>query len=287
MVQAVEQFRNDHGYIPPILDDDRDLFYPFNASDTGLATGTVNDWYSITSPAEYLVGYGHHYQDGYGIVPGGGTNKTWPAETPATGIRSPGPDGVWNATRNGGGGLGSRMLFNGAQGMENSPFPIDQGTVYGPYLEIGSERLLGALDENGNIVFPGDANYTADLPKVIVDDWGTPIRYYRQVYPWLAGPATAVNETVRFADRNGDGLHDPVGLDAIIALRPQQIPVGEETDSVNYDGVFFTDDTGDPTTSKGLRSAEFAFLSAGPDRRLNDERRVDEFNLDNIVEISR
>ncbi|MCA9295583.1 MAG: type II secretion system protein [Phycisphaerales bacterium] len=292
MSQSMQRFKEDHGYFPPVLDTDRDLFYPYDASDPSLTTETVNAWYSITSPAEYLVGYGHHYQDGYGKVPGASGATDWAEETPALGIRSPGADGVWNATRYGVGELRKRMLYAGtSQGSETAPYEFDSGQVYGPYLELSNDRLLGGLLVVGTmqtVVFPGEAGYTADLPKVIVDDWGTPIRYYRRPYPSTFGaPATSLGETIRFSDRDNDGLHDPVGLDAVIALRPFTFAQGKAVDSRNTGSAMFADADGDSSTTIELRSAEFAFLSAGADMRIVDDRRLDDFNKDNLVEVSK
>jgi prepilin-type N-terminal cleavage/methylation domain-containing protein len=292
MSQSMQRFKEDHGYFPPVLDDDRDLFYPYDITDPALEVDAVNEWYSITSPAEYLIGYGHHYEDGYGRVPGGSGATDWNEETPALGIRSPGADGVWNASRYGVGELSKRMLYAGtSQGSESAPYEFDSGQVYGPYLELGSDRLLGGLLEVGSmqtVVFPGEAGYTAELPKVIVDDWGTPIRYYRRSYPSTSGaPATALGDTVRFADRDSDGLHDPVGLDAVIALRPRAFAQGKAVDSRNTGSSMFADADGDTSTTVELRAAEFAFLSAGADKRIADDRRRDDFNKDNLVEVSK
>ena len=74
-------------------------------------------------------------------------------------------------------------------GSEFAPFPIDQGKVYGPYLELKDKRLLastkGNLDNRDRLIvyFPGEGNYDADDPKVIVDYWGSPLRFYRRPYP--------------------------------------------------------------------------------------------------------
>ena len=72
--------------------------------------------------------------------------------------------------------------------MGGSNSNIDRGKVYGPYLELKDESLLASTDgtvdaqERLQVSFPGDAGYNADNPKVIVDYWGNPIRYYRRLY---------------------------------------------------------------------------------------------------------
>ena len=136
--QALSRFKSDHGYYPPVLGDPSELTggqlgWPTTASATpktqiGFArdlmappinpsSGTTNtkvsqwapqeatalqNWYSLTSLAEYLIGAGDRSQDGYGIC--GELPDTVPTdplpgqrELPRAGIRSPGMDGVWGA----------------------------------------------------------------------------------------------------------------------------------------------------------------------------------------------
>ena len=76
--------------------------------------------------------------------------------------------------------------------------PSANGKVLGPYLELKDESIIdpwgpirtisvgsASIDPSSNAskVFPGDAGYDRNAPKVIVDAWGTPIRYYRRAYP--------------------------------------------------------------------------------------------------------
>ncbi|MEM7227961.1 MAG: type II secretion system protein [Planctomycetota bacterium] len=282
MSQAMQRFKADHGYLPPQLGVERHLLTPFVASDPALSVEVVSNYYSITTPAEYLVGYGHHYEDGYGRVPGGGANTSWASESPPVGIRSPGADGVWNATRYGTGLLNERMSYGpgAARGSETNPYEFDKGQVYGPYLDLSDDRLLGGLTDTLDVVFPGDGAYDDSLPKVIVDSWDQPIRFYRQTY--LPG---SIGQSVRFSDRDGDGIHDPVGLETVVPLRPFDLAAASGIDARNFDGTYFNDADGDSTTSSELKSAEFAFLSAGPDQRIDDTKRRDDFNRDNIVEV--
>ena len=93
MSQATSRFREDTGYLPPILDNDRGLVDAVPITDTTGSDGTPNylsqmqGWYSYTSPAEYLIGYGDQGEDGFGGDPNGTANRP--------GIRNPGSDGVW------------------------------------------------------------------------------------------------------------------------------------------------------------------------------------------------
>ena len=258
----------------------------------------MQEWYSVTTLAEYLIGYGNHHQDGYGYVE---STNDWQDETPPLGIRNPGRDGAWGAYRNDGSGadgtLAVRMLGPGNnRGTASDPFPIDQGRVYGPYITLDDRNLLastdGTLDANGRLrlYFPGDAGYDAQHPKVIVDRWGSPIRYFR--VPHLPGqPGLGYGSGI---DYDGDGsvdADDRPSLSDVRYLRPWDVATGMEAESR------FRDDSpvgsGDPTTSHALNSAQFALFSPGPDRAFNADIRhdlgvglaVEGLNQDNIVEI--
>ena len=101
-------------------------------------------------------------------------------------------------------------------------------------------------------------------PKVILDYWGTPIRYYRN--PYNGGDPGATIDSLDLAD--------------VFSLRPWSFKEG-----VLVEGV--ADSNGDRSSSSQLQSAEFALMSLGADRRQTPGTRVDqdEFNSDNIVEL--
>jgi type II secretory pathway pseudopilin PulG len=284
--QGLTRFKEDIGYNPPVLDLER---RPFHLFDNGVDLQT---WYSYTTLAEYMIGYGHHYEDGWGVVPDAGdTNKDWfeirntdSSESPATGIRHPGFDGVWGATRYSG-SLAERMRgADGSQGSESAPWPIDEGKVYGPYIETKTRDLLGSTDgtfdpitDRLNVYFPGEANYNEDDPKVLADYWGNPIRYYRRVYA-----IGALDTPYRTFDPNNPA---PTLADVFV-LRPYDVS--------GYASVTGLPDAstvipgGDPTTISSLRSAEFALFSPGPDRAFDRDirRDPDQLNVDNIVEVA-
>ena len=94
MVQGTERFEGDTGYLPPLLDNDRtalDGIEPcFRTGSDGPAyLNRMQGWYSYTSPAEYLLGYGPATQDG----------------ADGLGLRRPDDDGFWSATNGSGFGL--------------------------------------------------------------------------------------------------------------------------------------------------------------------------------------
>lgn len=277
--QGLIHFREDVGYLPPVLDTQRnirwaDLDDRTNGPDpTASATyeSQIQDWYSITSLAEYLIGYGDETEDGYD----------------GPGIRNPGTDGFWGATVSHGPIPGQPGTFEYRRAYFQSDISTTarQGQVYGPYLQLRDERLLGAVapgaeaNANGNyqVFFPGEAGYDASWPKVIVDYWGEPIRYYRKPYP-LGG----INRGYRAVRQSGDDFRaEPPTLADIYLLRPWQVR-GSEIDTR------FSDEADDTTATLDLQSAEFGLFSSGPDRRFDQRYRVDretEFNQDNIVEL--
>lgn len=264
--QALARFKADVGYYPPVLDENRDLLDPwgFDGIPQNADDVNPNNWYTETALADYLIGYGNEQQDGHG--------NPVDASKPAIGIRHPGSDGVWLATVNGAadGSLPSRNRGSG------NPF----GRVYGPYLELKDERLLasteGELDSRDRLIvyFPGEDNYDADDPKVIVDYWGSPLRFYRRPYP----PGALQSP---FLVRNPQTSLIP-SLADIFVLRPFEIKPGAAVDGV-HDTL-----NSDPSTTYALRSAEVALFSPGPDRSFDALGRRDEpaqFNADNIVEL--
>src|SRR5438552_9525784 len=196
--QGLVHFKAEIGYFPPVLganynsnppiQDYRRLvdwrggdYTPYNTDDITPPSpapppnnpnykNAVQKYYSYTSIAEYLIGWASHREDGYGRVPNLGDPQGWNSETPAVGIRHPGPDRVWGADV---GPVANRMKYGNANyGSVAAPYGFDKGRVYGPYFELKDERLMGAIngtDANGNpiIVFAGDvpAATFETLPK--------------------------------------------------------------------------------------------------------------------------
>ena len=298
MAAGLVQFKRDHGYLPPVLGDgaqfggagtpnnlpgwSRDVILAPNWSpnDPG-SIGQRQDWFSQTSPSEYLLGYGDRTGDGYGLV---GDITSAPLEspgyyeTPTLGFRAPGGDGAWGALFNPRQGFAALPGVYAARNPGNAGLPyvpdpangstaandtLVRGRIYGPYLELKDENLLGGLRPDGSVARPEDPDYQI-RPKVILDYWGTPIRYYRN--PYNGGDPSATTRSL--------------GLDDVFALRPWSFEEG-----VVVEGV--ADANGDRSSSPQLQSGEFALMSLGADRRGTPGTRVDEaeFNRDNIVEI--
>jgi len=296
---GLAQFNADFGYFPPVL-----ARKDTGAPTTGFARDVVRytdasgandvarqqEWYSYTTLADFLIGYGHRGEDGYGIVrggPAGAGNK----EAPPFGIRSPGPDGCWGAVDAPQPALAGNPAFRGYYRARNparlaQPPAVSnnqwntatvEGKVYGPYIDSIDERMIGGLtgfDASGrpSIVTndQGVPNFD-DLPKCILDYWGEPIAYYRAPY-------------------GGDDLKSNVpsqaggflNLGDVFVLRDYDILEGDRSEGA-------ADARGDTNSNGNLKSASFALLSRGPDRSYDRTARRDvgEFNKDNVVEASR
>ena len=165
MSQGMASFENDFGGLPPVLQANRDWFQPptiAGANPTTTEYDNLQDWWSITSPADYLLGYGSAGADG----------------AAGLGIRNPGNDLMWGASRD--------PNTNGTPGEYVERNPNTNGQVYGPYMELQDDKFVGRLDiVSGDIFLPGEPDYDtlgSGAPHVIVDYWGEPIRYY-QAHP--------------------------------------------------------------------------------------------------------
>jgi type II secretory pathway pseudopilin PulG len=311
---AISRFETDHGYIPPVLGPQvtaaggighgRDLLGLPPVSGANPDYQQQQSYYSLTSLPEFLLGYDDRRMDGFGYVPQGG-NPSPPItlapsdmnpgqrEHPALGFRSPGPDGFWNATLNprfGGGG----NVNNGVSFASRNPGNLGnisytgnndhtlQGKVYGPYLDLKDDTVIGEVqgmafsDDSGGtadsqvwdrVLLPGDAGYgTNNNPKVFLDYWGNPLRYYRR-------PPVDVRDP-RMFDEN-------FSLAEVIALRPSSFEPGADVNSR------YNDANGDSSASRALIASRYALFSPGADGKSADDVRIDDdndYNSDNIVE---
>ena len=236
-------------------------------------------------------------------------------ESPAAGIRSPLKDGVWGAYSNpklnefngdqASGALGNfsrRNLpkpiqippdiqanhFFGLDGTLNTFYTIRpvqknnvSGRVLGPYLELKDGSLLGAIVGTDSVTGQpivaraGDNNWNPTAPKVLLDYYGQPMRFYRKGY--VNGDPKRIG-----GKKVGSGTGSDVGWDLsdIFVLRPQRFDPNTEIDGL-------ADALGDTASSRSLQMADFALFSSGPDQRADFTVRRDAtlFNEDNIVEV--
>jgi len=293
--QGLSQFRSDHGYLPPVLgasgtagsQGEGSLGYARDVLPPPTFAAEQAEWSSVTTLAEYLLGYGDRSCDGYGVIGEGPySNPDAPGvgEIPTLGLRGPGPDGCWGAIVNPRSAQGlSPGVFLARNPAGAGVFPSTAGNAvpikgrrFGPYLELQDDRLLGAfarLDPSGNpaIVFPGEIDDFDAYPKVLCDYWGNPIQYFRR--PYLGSDPGQPNLQLNLGD--------------VVALRPWEVAPGRETDG--YADASTIVSGGDTTTTRDLVAAEFVLFSPGPDRSSNFaiRRDPDEFNKDNIVKVGR
>ena len=302
--QGLATFQNDHGYLPPVLGRSglagsqpagqvgfgRDLLPP--PSDVA----GQQQWGSVTTLAEYLLGYGDRSADGYGAVgepPYPNPNAPGASEIPRLGFRSPGRDGVWNATLNPRStqGLAPGVYlarnpddaFSGVGQGSASNAPRVAGRVFGPYIELKDTRVLGAVvgvDAQGTpiIALPGEVENFDSLPKAILDYWGSPIRYYRRPY---------IGTDPRSPPPTAPGTAVALNLGDVFVLRPWEVAVGRDVDGASDFNP--TIPGGDRTTTRELVGANFALMSAGPDRSIDTRYRRDPEgrNEDNLTRVGR
>jgi prepilin-type N-terminal cleavage/methylation domain-containing protein len=319
ITKGVEAFKADMGYLPPVLGRNPASGAPAPSTGIGLARDFVppprwlvdpngipspasiaalQDWYSYTSIAEYLLGYGDRFADGYGAM------GTLPAasgtpgakEVPLLGMRSPGTDGVWNAVNaplNGAASANGRYAFRNVGGFAATNASAGNATVLsgkvsGPYLELKDDALLGGItgfDAAGEpiVVRPGEVSNFDALPKVVLDYWGNPIQYYRRPFDVAGTPSGNFWSSLNSADPKSLEP-ESVGRDLgdLIALRPFDFKPGE-------DAIGVPDADGDTSTLGRYKAARFAVMSRGPDRKWDKNRRRDNAgddpNKDNLVEV--
>ena len=303
--RALTQFKTDMGYLPPVLGFPttgasqtgsvgylRDLVLPpiLTVGPTPSQVTQIQNYYSMTSMVEYLIGPGGRDEDGYGAIGIPANTTQGFKELPPAGIRSPLKDGVWGAYSNP--GPGNQTLGNFSR--RNLPLTAVanistvanvSGRVLGPYLELKDGSLLGAIVGTDSVTGQpivaraGDNNWNPTAPKVLLDYYGQPIRFYRKGY--VNGDPKRIG-----GKKVGVGTGSDVGWDLsdIFVLRPQKFDLNTGIDDLADD---LADGNGDKSTSRSLKMADFALFSSGPDQRADFTVRRDAtlFNEDNIVEV--
>jgi prepilin-type N-terminal cleavage/methylation domain-containing protein len=318
---ATVRFKADIGYYPAVLNVERGLdFFP-NAGDQNFFPAfppadienyreEIQEWYSFTSPAEFLLGYGDRAEDGYGRLPSDYDDQdecdASKDEMPRFGIRHPSLDGVWRATD-----FYTEQDTPG-EGYLDDREPSTRGRLYGPYLEIENEQMLGRIKIDSStdepmtdpvtghikIFYPGDPDYDLTAPLVIVDSWGSPIRYYRPIYP---SPSNSVSPQMGITRTfPPSSLYDRPTLSDYFVLRPYTFKTNEAVDGTLPDFMEgLNSPSGDTSTTLKLQIGQFAYFSPGPDQSFNqniradyigqpdndDENATDQTNFDNLVEV--
>ena len=237
-----------------------------------------------------MIGPGGRDEDGYGAIGIPANTTQGFKELPPAGIRSPLKDGVWGAYSNPNQGtqsLGNFSRRNLPQGIAANTSIVANvsGRILGPYLELKDGSLLGAIVGTDSVTGQpivaraGDNNWNPTAPKVLLDYYGQPIRFYRKGYV-NGDPKRTGGKKV------GVGTGSDVGWDLsdIFVLRPQKFDLNTGIDDLADD---LADGNGDKSTSRSLKMADFALFSSGPDQRADFTVRRDAtlFNEDNIVEV--
>jgi hypothetical protein len=213
------------------------------------------------------------------------------------GIRSPQADGYWGVAA--AGTLADRRALLDTNNPAGNG--VRAGKVYSAYLELRDDRLLGVIsgtnpDGEPIIAFPGEAGYSEPnpvlppRPRVVVDYWGRPIRYYRSLYR-MGAISQPYRDFYLDASDNQSPHRSPPTLADVYVLRPWEVPAGGGVTSKYEDAV------ADSTATTLLKAAPFALLSSGPDKKLDDAVRRDSntpgaphdkgFNEDNLVEVAK
>jgi|GEM_PF-1685241 len=238
MSSAIEQFKNDFGYYPPVLSDDptamagperlkivNDDRGPMGVRNRQEARDELEAarYSSVFTMSVYLTGVG----DITGANVGASGEDTDTETTRDDGVigpgfRDPGGDHAWG----------------GAFDQNLHAAPVT-GRTYGPYLDLGSgkhTRLI--LDPN-----KGKDPVEAAGLYLFVDRWSTPIRYYRS---WPT-------------------------RDEMDATKPsvERIPIELFTGDAVETGTFI-----DPQASQTLLQAPYALVSAGSDRLFFDNQKT-------------
>ena len=293
------QFNTDHGYYPPVLgrapnaptNPVQSLYRDVRRINDLPGSNIVakqQEWYSYTTLAEYLLGFGTRDQDGYGALrraPAGSAPEVGDREFPALGIRSPGRDGCWGAIDAPQSGFVNFKGYYQARNPMRVAAPpavvstlwnqqLFEGRVYGPYIDAMDERLIGGLtgfapDGRPQVVTndQGVPNFD-QLPKVILDYWGNPISYYRAPYG---------------GDDLKSNVPSPAGgflnLGDVFCLREWEIDTAEQS-------LGAADANGDTSSSAAMKAASFALFSPGGDRNFDRtvRRDVNELNKDNVIQ---
>jgi len=316
------QFNTDHGYYPPVLgrapnaptNPVQSLFRDVRRIGDLPGSNLIakqQEWYSYTTLAEYLMGFGTRDQDGYGAMrraAAGAAPEVGDREFPTLGIRSPGRDGCWGAidaphpqftaASFSGRFVARNPSFQPKYPSGNQQIDVPQpgnaawnrvttieGRVYGPYIDSLDDNLVGGItgvdSATGKPVVvtadtyipPAGGPSFDQLPKAILDYWGEPIAYYRAPY---------TENDLRSNPPVLPNSTTPMSLGDIFVLRPWDVNPNEKSTGA-------ADAIGDNTSTAQLRGSSFALVSSGRDRKIDRtvRRDVAELNKDNVIEVSK
>ncbi len=181
---GLSQFKSDHGFLPPLLDDT--ISATGSAELVPYALNRVDriDYYSSLSLAPYLLGVGD--------LNGDGVQDEYDDGAAGAGFRDPGRDRSWGYTYTSSRGNGRKQYWRDQEkpGRSLGDPKVIPGPTFGPYLAIGGEdRIVYGANRNGQA-------FTDTRPLfVIADYWGGAIRYYRH-WPKVLPPGRTLEGEV-------------------------------------------------------------------------------------------
>lgn len=162
---GLAQFKSDHGFLPPLLDDTIAANGSAELVPYRLADLRDIRYYSTLTLAPYLLGVGD--------LNGDGDLDEYDDGVQGAGFRDPGKDRSWGFQYVGPNGRGRKQYWRDQEKMIGNVRQIP-GPTFGPYLAVtGDDRIVYGTNRAG-------AAFTEDRPLfVITDYWGGAIRYYR------------------------------------------------------------------------------------------------------------
>ncbi len=163
---GLAQFKQDHGFLPPLLDDTiangagKDLLpYPVDRSRN-------IDYYSVLTLAPYLVGVGD--------LNGDGEVDQYDDGVEGAGFRDPGADHGWGHTFNGTAGRGRKAYWKSKEKPIGTPPTLQiPGQVFGPYIQVSGDKEIVYARNRAGVELREPELFA------INDFWGGSIRYYR------------------------------------------------------------------------------------------------------------
>lgn len=178
--QGIEQFRADHGYLPPLLNPDAlgsELGVLVSEAQPSAFSGTSQDplkqvnYWSGVSLSAYLLGVGDINGDEKLEYNAASNEVNLDDGFNGPGLRSPGPDKSW-------GGALKRPQAVPVNPTE-PPIPPQEGRVFGPYINFANvSKALHQVKEEEE---PADRLHRMKDTYQMLDRWGGVIRYYRHL----------------------------------------------------------------------------------------------------------
>ncbi len=280
--QGLEQFNKDHGYYPPLLNENHQNGGSFGSPGSPGADrfavadepGASDRWhdpafagpqlpreewpppdedtdsrcFNVYALATYLQGVGDINGDGQWVYDDGvasnGPEHSEDDGVDGPGFRTPGPDRSW-------GGARDRRPHD--VGGEHDP--AREGRVFGPYVSIGDAGGLEILPLNPDQIFVDADKPYAGMARFI-DRWGNPIRYYRD---WL--------------------VRDPGTGERTMEYVPLEVRDYENASEFLGGGLGNSYSESILRMSPDIAGAPYVLLSVGPDGRSGHRSRTQIQNL--------